>query len=268
MRRTGGPAIQRILARHGIKATTKEGGRTSRGTVAFMKSYVELLNRLQAKAEREPGVSADQLLDIAERFWVARMAEKLAEKPLRLPMDGSRGIRHVIRDLIDQARERSRVAGGAHIHGTVLQHIVGAKLELALGPRAAAAGLTHNNSNKKDDELARHGDFKVSDAVIHVTVTPSLGVVEKCRDNLTHGLRPIVSTTADGVLRGDTLVEELGLAGRVDVLDVEQFVATNVYEISDFDSSKRTITLKALADQYNRIVMEAEGDVSLTIKLT
>ena len=56
-----------------------------------------------------------------------------------------------------------------------------------------------------------------------------------------------------------------GIGGRVDILEVEQFIATNVYELSKFQTSQRKLTIERLIAQYNQIVEECETDPSLKV---
>ena len=48
-------------------------------------------------------------------------------------------------------------------------------------------------------------------------------------------------------------------------MEVEQFIATNVYELSKFQTSQRKLTVERLIAQYNQIVEECETDPSLKV---
>ena len=61
-------------------------------------------------------------------------------------------------------------------------------------------------------------------------------------------------------------IEDAGLAGRVEVWDVQQFLSSNVHEHSLFDEDKRNAKLGAIIENYNQIVMEKENDPSLRIE--
>jgi hypothetical protein len=58
-----------------------------------------------------------------------------------------------------------------------------------------------------------------------------------------------------------------GIAERIALLDAEQFLAGNVYELGRFSATGRRCTVRELVEQYNRIVEEAETDPALQIKL-
>ena len=62
------------------------------------------------------------------------------------------------------------------------------------------------------------------------------------------------------------LAQNLGIDGRVEIMDALQFVATNLYELSLFKASKRQTTITKLIDKYNQIVSIHENDQSLRIK--
>src|SRR5262249_36619305 len=122
----GKSAVQRILERHGItRVLADEGGRTWRGRISNRRAYVPFLNHLNAKGNVD--------LDAIEAFWIKRVLEFFAGKPFKFTLDASLSLRTVVRDLIDQAVARQKTAPGMQYAGAVLQHLVGAKLDCALG---------------------------------------------------------------------------------------------------------------------------------------
>src|ERR1035438_6330301 len=122
----GKGAVQSILKRHGIaRVLASEGGRTSRGSLNNMREYVTFLNELNAKGEVDLGA--------VESFWVERVHEFFAGKPFKIKLDASRSLRTVVRDVIAQAVDRQKTAPGMYYAGAVLQHLVGAQLDCALG---------------------------------------------------------------------------------------------------------------------------------------
>lgn len=267
VRGMGATRIRTILKRHGIElSASSEGGRTSRGTVGFMREYVALLNEQHEQLKSAPGFSNNGMLEVAEQFWAEQMKLRLAEKPFAFVLDSGKGLRHAVRTLVGLAKTRAQSAGGANIHGTVLQHLVGAKLDVVLGPKGEELGLEHNNSNKKDEGLGRDGDFIIGDTVIHVTVSAGLGLIDKCKGNLGAGLRPIIITTYENASKAEHLLEAEAIAERVDVLDIEQFVTTNVYERSTFQHADRRAALDEIITRYNEIIDEVEDNPSLRIE--
>lgn len=62
--------------------------------------------------------------------------------------------------------------GSPIIAGTMLQHLVGAKLNLLLD-----SPLQHHGANVADDVSGREGDFIVEDVAIHVTTSPSEALI-------------------------------------------------------------------------------------------
>jgi len=175
----GKSAVQSILQRHGItRVLASEGGRTSRGSIGNMREYVALLNQLHADR------GAD--LDAIEEYWIARVHEFFAAKPFRIRLDASRSLRTVVRE----AEERQKTTPGVYYAGAVMQHMVGAKLDCALGH----GNFVHNSYSTSDQQSGRRGDFLFGDAAIHVTTSPGEAVIERCRDNLNDGYRPLLVT--------------------------------------------------------------------------
>src|SRR6266436_6355548 len=122
----GKGAVQAVLRRHGIdRVLASEGGRTSRGSLGNMREYAAFLNELGKKGKVD--------FDAIEDFWIERVHEFFAGKPFKIKLDASRSLRTVVRDVIEQAEERQKNTPGLYYGGAVLQHLVGAKLDCALG---------------------------------------------------------------------------------------------------------------------------------------
>ncbi len=251
-------AVQSILLRHGIdRVLASEGGRTSRGSLNNMRMYVALLNDLY----REQAGALD--LDAIERFWIYRVHEFFAAKPFKIRLDASRSLRTVVGDVLLQAEERQKTTPGVYYAGAVMQHLVGAKLDCVL-PRGA---LVHNSFSTADAPTRRAGDFLVGDVAMHVTTSPGESLILKCRDNLDAGLRPLIVTGKKGLPVAEGLAGNSGLGDRIDVFEVEQFVAANLYELGGFAAAGRRTAVNDLVERYNQIVDEVETDPSLKIEL-
>jgi predicted RecB family endonuclease len=103
--------------------------------------------------------------------------------------------------------------------------------------------------------------------VIHVTTTPTESLMGKCRENIAQGLRPIIVTRQKGVTSAESLAEGLGLADRIDIYDVNQFLSLNLYELFSFNSRTQGETIQRFVDKYNEIVDTYETDPSLRIEI-
>lgn len=252
----GKGAVQAILKRHGIdRVLAAEGGRTSRGSLGNMREYVALLNGLWEKG------SVD--FDAVEAFWIERVQEFFASKPFKIKLDASRSLRTVVRDVIAQAEERQKSMPGMYYAGAVLQHLVGAKLDCVLGE----GHFRHNSFSTADAPNDRAGDFFLGDVAIHVTTSPGEAVIARCRENLNDGYRPILVTLQRGLTVAEGLASNVGLADRIDIFEIEQFVALNLYEIARFAAEGRRVAVTDLVGRYNQIVDEFETDPSLKIEL-
>jgi hypothetical protein len=252
----GGDAVQAILKRHGItRVLAAEGGRTSRGSVDNMRAYVAFLNGLEAKAKVD--------LDAIEAFWIDRVHQFFAGKPFKIKLDASRSLRTVVRDVIAQAVDRQKTSPGVNYAGAVLQHLVGAKLDCALGK----GHIEHNSFSTADAPRGRVGDFFIGDVAIHVTTSPGEALIKKCADNLDEGHRPILVTLQRGLSVAEGLAGNVGLGDRIDIFEIEQFVALNMYEIGKFAADGRKTAVTDLVARYNEIVEEFETDPSLKLEL-
>ncbi|MGO9004714.1 MAG: DUF4928 family protein [Beijerinckiaceae bacterium] len=251
----GKGAVQTILHRHDItRVLASEGGRTSRGSIGNMREYVAFLNQLHTEG------AAD--LDAIEGFWIARVHEFFAAKPFRIRLDASRSLRTVVRDVLGQAEDRQKTMPGVYYAGAVMQHMVGAKLDCALGQ----GQFEHNSYSTSDQQSGRKGDFLLGDVAIHVTTSPGEAVIERCRDNLNDGLRPVLVTGQRGLTVAEGLADNAGLGERIDVFEVEQFIALNLYEMGKFGADGRRVAVSDFVTRYNEIVEDVETDPSLKIE--
>ena len=83
-----------------------------------------------------------------------------------------------------------------------------------------------------DGPTDRNGDFVINSTIIHCTTMPGALLIEKCKANLRSGCHPVIITIFDRVHTALNLAEDAGLAGRVEVWDVQQFLSANVYAVS------------------------------------
>ena len=81
-------------------------------------------------------------------------------------------------EIIRQAAESGKA-------GPVAQYMIGAKLQL----RFPELHVDNNSFTTADIQLGRAGDFLVGDTAFHVTIAPMPSVYQKCKDNLSNGLK-------------------------------------------------------------------------------
>lgn len=247
-------AVQAVLNRHGItKILAREGGRTSRGSMANMEAYVDWLN-----AEH---TAVDFDFDEVERVWVELVKEHFASQPFILRLDASLSLRAVLSAVIAQAETRQRETQGSTYVGTMLQHMVGAKLDLVLGIGA----VVHHSSNQNDAGSGRGGDFDVGDVALHVTAAPSEALIRKCLDNLSGGKKPLIVTGL--VVAAQQLADNVDACNRIEFIDFTQFMATNLHEWSMFQAAGRVAKVAELVDRYNALIDANETDPSLRIEI-
>lgn len=251
----GGGILASILKDHGItRPLSAEGGRTSRGNMDRMVVFVNFLNELFDRG----------ILDLPaiERYWAKRIEVYFDSKPFIFKVDSAQSLRSSVKDLLAQAIARQKEVRGTMYAGAVMQHLVGAKLDL-IKPNGE---LKHNGFSTADAPTARSGDFTIDDVCIHVTTAPGEPLLKKCLANLGAGLRPLIVTTDDGTYGARAFAKQAGIEDRIDVIEIEQFIATNIYERSGFSRSQRRKTIKALIDNYNALVDKHETDPSLRIE--
>lgn len=249
--------IQSILSDYGItRILANEGGRTTRGNIEKSEIYSNFLNELYQTKGFD--------IDTVEKWWIDQVIKYFASMPFKLKLDSSKSFKSIISDLLDQAADRQSEGQGTMVVGAVLQHLVGAKLDLILGP----GNIEHHGSSVADSPTGRPGDFILDDVAVHVTAAPGEALIRKCRDNINSSLKPIIVTISNKTNVAEELASQSDLKDRIDVFEIEQFMAANVYEFSRFSKDLRPTTVQELIERYNTIVGECESDPGLKIKIT
>lgn len=86
--------------------------------------------------------------------------------------------------------------------------------------------------------------------------------------NIETGRKPLIVTGNRGLTLAEGLAENAGISDRLDVIEFEQFLATNIHELGEFEQSKRRTKVEELIEHYNRIIDNYETDPSLKIDLS
>lgn len=222
--------------------------------MGLMIKYVDFLNAWNQETTVD--------FDVVEKFWAEQIREYFRNQPFVLTADTSKTIGANLDELFEQARKRQKQNPGTQYLGTVLQHLVAAKLCLIL----PEGSFEIHGASVADGPTDRSGDFVINNTVIHCTTMPGALLIEKCSANLRSGYHPVIITIFDRVHTALNLAEDAGLAGRVEVWDIQQFLSANVYEHSLFDEAKRNSTLSDIISRYNNIVLETESNPSLRIE--
>lgn len=251
----GGEKLKKILKEHGItRQLSSEGGRTSRGNMGLMIKYVDFLNAWNMQGNIN--------FTVVEEFWVEQVREYFRNQPFILTADAAKSFGANLNELFEQAKKRQQQNPGTQYLGSVLQHLVAAKLCLIM-PEGA---FKIHGVSVADAPTTRSGDFVINNTVIHCTTMPGTSLMEKCKANLRGGGHPVIITIFDRVHTALTLAEDSGLGGRVEVWDIQQFLSANVHEHSLFDETKRNFTIANIVRLYNKIILETETDTSLRIE--
>ena len=210
----GGGNLKKILQEHGIiQQLSAEGGRTSRGSMGLMIKYVDFLNTW----------NADESVDFAvvEAFWAEQVREYFRNQPFVLTADTSKTIGANLDELFEQAKKRQKQNPGTQYLGTVLQHLVAAKLCLIMPEESVEI----HGASVADGPTDRNGDFVINSTIIHCTTMPGALLIEKCKANLKAGCRPAIVTIFERVKTALDLAEDAGLAGRAEVWDIRQLLS-------------------------------------------
>lgn len=231
----GGGNLKKILKEHGItQQLSAEGGRTSRGSMGLMIKYVDFLN---AWNEEE---TVD--FSIVEEFWAEQVREYFRNQPFVLTADTSKTIGANLDELFEQAKKRQKQNPGTQYLGTVLQHLVAAKLCLIMPENA----FEIHGASVADAPTERSGDFVINNTIIHCTTMPGALLIEKCKANLRGGCHPVIITIFERVHTALNLAEDAGLAGRVEVWDIQQFLSSMYMNIAFLMKAREILRFQIL----------------------
>jgi hypothetical protein len=249
-----GAAVKGILARFGERRPfLSEGGRTNRGGPGDIGRMLDALK--QIRLDRQSADVRIQILETLQGILVDRIREWHNRQRLTFTFDRSHSTWQVVREMLERARETGK-------EGPVAQHLVGAKLQLRY-PGIEVENFSYCTS---DVQQGRSGDFLLGDTAFHVTVSPTPGHYEKCKENLREGLR-VYLIVPDRMLIGARQNAEGIEPGRIFVESIEGFVGGNVDEMSAFARSSMVEQFRLLLELYNCRVDAVETDKSMLIEI-
>lgn len=256
VRGMSGKSVAGILSDHGEnRVFTREGGRTSRGTLPKAQELANVINSLSESDIA--GAAPEEVSYVLEGFFTEKTRRDFFDKQrIKVDIDPQKPVAQVINDILSAASERSDKPTGA-----VLQHLVGAKLEL----RFPDVEIGRDQASAADVQTNRAGDFQVGTTAFHVTVSPMEKLMDRCRDNLRHGLRPVVLVPVGRVSAASQITEIADLHDRVSVVEGESFIGTNIEEIASYEGDRIRESLARLIRRYNQRIEAVEVDQSLRI---
>lgn len=250
-----GATIAKILKNHGETRTfTREGGRTSRGTLKLADSFRNAINTTISTASHIDYSEASKSL---ESFFVNCVREDYFNKQrLSVELDSRKPVSTIIQEILYAAAERTDKPAG-----TVLQHLVGAKLQL----RFPDINIGTDHANSADIQTDREGDFQIGTTAFHVTVAPMEKLILRCKENKMAGYRPVILTLESKVIAAKQLAEIANIDKDISIQSAETFIGTNIEEIATYDSNKIELSIAKLIREYNRRIKSIEVDKSLMI---
>ena len=254
VRRLSGAFIRDILARHGeTRQYTKEGGRTTRGTVPAARALVKQLHESNLLTDLS-NAQREEVIDQLQEWLVAQVRDYFNRQRLAIEVNLSQPASRIVEGILEAASVKA---------GAVAQHLVGAKLAV----RFPDQQIENHSHTTADRQLGRPGDFVVGDTVFHVTMAPMPSVLEKCQANLRDEFRPLLLVPDRRLQAARQLAETIEVEASVGITALETFVGQNLDEISEFKRGTLASGFRTLLETYNTRVQEAESDRSLLIEI-
>jgi hypothetical protein len=245
--------LRATLAQYGIsekylkEATTRQAPQDGQRLLDALE-YGKQLAKLPSKkrdAELKTGI---EKLVIHAQDWLAR-------KHIKIACDRQWAPSAWIQLILEEARGKSG--------GKVEQHLVGAKLQ----ERHPKIEIANYPGHAADVQTRRVGDFAVGSTRYHVTATPSLAVVEKCAENISGGLHPVLVVPRKEAPKATHLAEAVGIDKRLSVVALEDFIGENIIEMSHDSTRDFLSVLRSIVEKYNLRLQAVETDMSLKIEI-
>lgn len=259
VRGLSGTMIANILAQHGeTRPFASEAGRTSRGTIQMSVKLGQLVT--DAFNGATP-TEADRLIvaDALEEYFIGRIRDDYLNKQrIKVALDTRKPVAKVVSDILTAAQARADATAA----GTVLQHLVGAKLEL----RFPDEEIGRDRANAADQQTDRQGDFQIGSTAFHVTMSPMAKLADRARANIMDGYRPVVIVPENKVDFAVGLFDSVGLGELVSVQSAETFIGTNIEELAGYGTTNIRAGVVALVRRYNERIEAVEDDKSLRIE--
>lgn len=256
VRGLSGSTISKILEQHAeTRLFTREGGRTSRGTIFLAASFRDVLNNTHALVSEpiDEKLTSNQL----EAFFTQCVRLDYFDKQrITVELDYSKPVSSVVSDILKAAAERSDKPTGA-----VLQHLIGAKLQL----RFPDVKIGNDRANAADLHTDREGDFQVGTTAFHVTTAPMEKLISRCAENKRAGYRPVILTLESKVIAARQMADNVGMSEQIAVQAAETFIGNNIEEIAIYEGDKIREGLARLIRTYNARINAIEIDKSLMI---
>ncbi|EAM4476143.1 DUF4928 domain-containing protein [Salmonella enterica subsp. enterica] len=256
VRGLSGPTISKILERHGETRTfTREGGRTSRGTIYLAAAFREVLNNTLIPED----IHIDTVFvstQLEEFFTQCVRLDYFDKQRITINLDHTRPVSVVVGEIIKATAERSDKPTGV-----VLQHLIGAKLQL----RFPDIEIGSDRANAADLQTDREGDFQIGTTAFHVTTAPMEKLISRCAENKRAGYRPIILTLESKVIAARQMADNVGMSDQISVQAAETFIGNNIEEIAIYDGDKIREGLARLIRTYNARINAIEVDKSLMI---
>jgi len=256
VRGLSGSTISKILEQHGeTRVFTREGGRTSRGTIFLAAAFRDVLNSIQVNGNES--VDAALVSNQLEAFFTQCVRVDYFDKQrITVDLDYNKPVSSVVSDILKAATERSDKPTGV-----VLQHLIGAKLQL----RFPNVEIGRDRANAADLHTDREGDFQVGTTAFHVTTAPMEKLISRCVENKRAGYRPVILTLESKVIAARQMADNVGMSEQIAVQAAENFIGNNIEEIAIYDGDKIREGLARLIRTYNARINAIETDKSLMI---
>jgi len=179
----------------------------------------------------------------------------LAREPIKVSFDRQLSPSTWIISILQKAKGKSG--------GKVEQHLVGAKL----AQRHRSCDVPNFPGHAGDLQTGRSGDFPLKGVSYHVTATDGKEAIPRCKENLESGVHPVLLVPREFVAKALLRAELEGIAARMTVLSIEDFLAQNVIELATESNTDFFTTIKGIIEEYNRRLEKVETDLSLKIEI-
>ncbi len=250
-------ALSRLGREDLIPTFGGEAGRTSTGTKRAGLGIIKIINSFTSSVDLDKLQTIGiQVVDRINDLVVEELDKHAELGGIEVPYQQTETIGAFISKLINYQVGKP---------GAVLQHLVGAKLELRFRD-ADGLNVVHHKSSTADIQTNRFGDFDISNSVIHVTKSPTQDHFMKAYENAKSGRTTYILIPENklGMVSATVDIDPL-YKNKVNVYSIEQFISQNIDELSFFQKEISLCSLNDMLDIYNDLIERYENDNSLKV---
>ncbi len=183
-----------------------------------------------------------------------------------IQIDPTKSLKNIFSQLIDIAVQRQSDNPSSMAADILVHYLVAAQLSITCPDKK----IKQNKFLSTTEFRNRTEDFIIGDTVIHIAIFPTESLLYKCCINLAQKLKVLIITSASTIDIILKPAKDFGIADRIDIFEIEQYIATGILKHCTFTRSKHSTEIHHFLQTYNQIIEQTGthrnfGNVKITV---